>query len=312
MNLGTGNSCPRKKLFCSLTGSVNGIEDKFLNLTVQTETLELVWMGAAYNCRLLELRRKFKSLFDSSVDGNFSRVSAGWVRDWLVSPRLIWFETALHLFCPTFCSHAHFCKICTYYIYLRVATLIFAVIFFTALHILVFFLFPTPGPITRRRTQEQPVWARLIICAREHGRLIMSRSASRFTEGPAKGVQSLHLQQRMDEEVSCELMLASINCQCGSYWRFFWTISQNKVHHRHQTCLFFHHFFNTVSLRPKPEEMAGFCLSGMPSLFSFPAVFRSFPDLLPDIWWGFMAQSAQRAGEVSWGIYARGWKQSTV
>lgn len=58
MNLGTGNSCPRKKLFYSLTGSVNGIEDKFLNLAVQTETLELVWMGAAYNLETFRTEEK--------------------------------------------------------------------------------------------------------------------------------------------------------------------------------------------------------------------------------------------------------------
>ena len=153
MNLRTGKSCPRKKRFCSLTGSLNGVGDRFLNLAVQT--LQLECMDASH------LTWKLKSLFD---------LSAFRVCDWLVSTRLVWFEPALHFFCPTFCTHAHFSKPCTCYICLRVATLIFPVILFSALHIADFFLFSTSGPITRRCTQEQPVWARLIICAREHGR----------------------------------------------------------------------------------------------------------------------------------------------
>lgn len=109
-------------------------------------------------CRGLELRRRFKSLFDSSVGGNISRVPAAHVHDWLVSARLMRFEPALHFYCATFCSRAHFWKTSRCYICPRVATLIFAVIFFTALHISFSFLFSTPGPSTRHHTQEQPVW----------------------------------------------------------------------------------------------------------------------------------------------------------
>lgn len=137
------------------------------------------------------------------------KLSAG--RDQVSNGLIWWFEPVLHFYCPTFSSCAHFRKTCKCYISPCCHPNFLHSYFFAVLHISVFFLVCTPVPIRRGRTQEQPVWARLIICAREHGRLLVSRSASRFAEGPAKDAQSLHLQQRMDEEVSYKLMLASIN-----------------------------------------------------------------------------------------------------